>query len=258
MKQYLFLFAFGIALISFSFSRQRVVKNNPPKKNYACGVSPKRINSKYTKEDKGFEMVFNPPYKWKKKELKVYFTDIYDYEIIEKTLKVANKWATEGGAGIKFTLSVLLTESDIRVAFRDNQGYQSLIGIEAESIEYSSAATMSLQNLDYQPEAEFNRVVLHEFGHAIGLEHELQSPNANIIWDTPAVYKFYDTAYNWEKAKVDFNVFGKVKTNAFTIFDPKSIMIYAVPSFLLKSGVAIPWPDNLSAIDKKTIKKYYP
>lgn len=193
-----------------------------------------------------------------KKELRVYFIDVYDYDLIEKTLAVANKWSAEGGAGIKFVLSVYISESDIRVSFRDNNGYQSLIGTEADKIQYSSATTMSLQNLDNETDTEFNRVVLHEFGHAIGLEHELQSPIANIIWDTPAVYKFYDTAYGWNEAKVNFNVFGKVKTNAFTVFDSKSIMIYAVPGFLLKSGVAIPWPDNLSAIDKKTIKKYYP
>lgn len=67
MKKYLFLLAIASVLIGFSFTKQKFSKTTPPKKYYACGVPPKRINSKYTKEDKGFEMVFNPPYKWKKK-----------------------------------------------------------------------------------------------------------------------------------------------------------------------------------------------
>jgi hypothetical protein len=244
--------------VCFGFSRQAAQKNTkPPKKQFPCGVPLNRINH-YKKNDKGLEMVFNPPFKWKKKELKVYFTDIEDLDLMEKTLNIANRWSTEAGAKIKFVLTASITESDIRIAFKDKNGYQSVIGNEADLIEYASATTMSLQNLNSTPDAEFNRVVLHEFGHAIGLEHELQSPNAHIVWDTAAVYKFYRETYSWDSAKVNFNVFGKINTAEATVFDPQSIMIYAVPAFLVKNNIEIPWPDKLSALDKKTIKKYYP
>lgn len=225
----------------------------PQKNRFPCGVPLNRITY-HKKNDKGFEMVFVPFYKWEKKELKVYFTDIEDLDLMGKTLNVANRWSTEAGAKVKFVLTASIIESDIRIAFRDKNGYQSLIGNEAGSLEYASVSTMSLQNLDSSPDAEFIRVVLHEFGHAIGLEHELQNPNVHIVWDTSAVYSFYRETYNWDSAKVNFNVFGKINTKEATVFDPQSIMIYAVPAFLLKDKIEIPWPDKLSAIDKKTIK----
>ena len=34
---------------------------------------------------------------------------------------------------------------------------------------------------------ELRRVVLHEFGHALGLIHEHQNPEGGIEWNEPAV-----------------------------------------------------------------------
>src|SRR5262249_14433274 len=41
------------------------------------------------------------------------------------------------------------------------------------------------------PNDELQRVVLHEFGHALGLIHEHQSPSATIPWDREAVTRYY-------------------------------------------------------------------
>ncbi len=250
----------GLLFISVCFGFSRYDEQKDPIQTnelFPCGVPANRVTF-LKNNDKGLEMVFNPPFKWEKENLKVYFTDIDDFSLIEKTLDVANRWSTETGAKIKFVLTASITESDIRVAFRNKNGYQSLIGNESSFLENASAVTMSLQDLDLAPDADFNRVVLHEFGHAIGLEHELQNPNVNIVWDTTAVYTFYREIYKWDSAKVNFNVFGKIITKEATVFDPQSIMIYAVPAFLVKNKVEIPWPDRLSTIDKNTIKRYYP
>lgn len=258
MKNKWLLILLFFTSVCFGFPRYMGQKDSvQTKKQFPCGVPVNRI-AYHKKNDKGLEMVFNPPFKWEKKELKVYFTDIDDFGLMERTLNIANRWSTEAGAKLKFVLTASITESDIRIAFRDKNGYQSLIGNEASFLEYATLATMSLQNLDLATDAEFNRVVLHEFGHAIGLEHELQNPNVNIVWDTSAVYSFYRETYNWDSAKVNFNVFGKINTKEATVFDPQSIMIYAVPAFLVKNKVEIPWPDKLSIIDKKAIKRYYP
>ncbi|HEY9702834.1 MAG TPA: M12 family metallopeptidase [Allocoleopsis sp.] len=219
-----------------------------------CGVPFTKINRYQL--DTSLELVFNPPYKWKKNELDVFFTDVYDYELIQKTLGLANEWAKY--SNIKFKLSTDRWTSDIRVSFREERGYLSAIGNTAKDPYYTGKATLWLHNLDNKTEEEFRRVVLHEFGHAIGLEHELQSPASTIQWDTLQVYRYYDSVYKWEKEKVDSNIFQPIQTGAFTKFDPKSIMIYAVPAILTKNKIAIPWPENLSSIDKSTIKKYYP
>jgi hypothetical protein len=200
--------------------------------------------------------VFNPPFKWKKPGLRVYFTDIDDSDLKQKTLNVAKEWSHY--ANITFSLSDRIIESDIRVSFRDPNGYFSAIGNFAESESYLGKPTMWLYDLDKRPNSEFRRVVLHEFGHAIGLEHELSSPNSYIQWDSSAVYEFYFKNYKWCHKMVDDNIFIKINTGTYTRFDSNSIMIYAVPGFLTKNHQSITWKENLSVIDKETIKSYYP
>ncbi len=225
----------------------------PQKNQFPCGVPPHRLS--YGVIAPLHEAVFNPPYKWNKKELKVFFTDINNYSLMQKTLETANTWGN--GNKLKFKLESNIFDSDIRVSFREPNGYLSYIGKEAANPAFIGKATMWLQDLDMQEDDEFRRVVLHEFGHAIGLEHELQSVNARINWDTAAVYTFYDTAYGWSVQKVNHNVFTPINTGAASRFDPRSIMIYAVPAFLTKDRTAIAWPYDLSEEDKKMINKFY-
>jgi len=255
MKKLDFPIIIIITLLAFVCYFVCIASTNPPQKQHrACGVSPKRLS--YGVMQPATEAVFNPPYKWAgRKILYVFFTDTYDYQLMQKTLGVANTWGNY--AKLNFVLTADIFQSDIRVSYREPNGYLSYIGNEAASLGLGGKATLWLQDLDKEDDAEFTRVVLHEFGHAIGLEHELQSVNANIKWDTTAVYKYYDTAYGWSSQKVNDNIFTTINTAEATRFDPKSIMIYAVPAFLTKDKIAIPWPDGLSDTDKKTIQKYY-
>lgn len=224
-------------------------------KHFVCGVPPSqlRINHPNFNPNKG---VFNPPYKWRKRKLNVNFIDTNDYDLMVKTLAVANLWSKS--ANIKFVLTTDIFDSDIRISFRGNNGYLSAIGNSAEDDIYNAKPTLWLENLDHQSEEEFKRVVLHEFGHAIGLEHELQNPRSPILWDSSAVYKYYMDEYKWDTAMVDNNVFYKLKGIKYTEFDSKSIMIYAVPAFLTKNNKEIHWPKELSNKDKQIISKYYP
>lgn len=231
-----------------------LTKKAPVHYKYTCGVSPQFVNQE--SRDSTVKLVFDPPYRWNKKVLNVFFVDTDDYNLVKRTLKIANRWGDY--AQVKFEHSKSRYESDIRVSFREERGYLSVVGNIAEHEDNYGIATLWLQALDTRSEEEFERVVLHEFGHALALQHELQSPNANIHWDTAAVYNFYDTAYHWKREDVDANIFTPITTSRYTRFDPNSIMIYAVPAFLLKRGPAIEWPKGLSSIDKKTIKKYYP
>jgi hypothetical protein len=223
---------------------------------FTCGVAPTQINTNRVDTSLGIKLVFNPPFRWRKHILEVLFTDITDYALMQKTLNIANEWSKS--ANIKFNLSTESFNSDIRVSFRESRGYLSAIGNSANDKAYQNKATLWLQNLDTRTDNEFRRVVLHEFGHAIGLEHELQSPNSNIQWDSSAVYTYYDTTYHWSQQKVNDFVFKKFDTAKYTRFDPNSVMIYAVPAFLTKNHKEIAWPDNLSLLDKQTIKQYYP
>ena len=222
---------------------------------FACGVSPLQINKSNLDTSNVQKLVFNPPFKWHKNNLRVYFTDIDDSNLKQKKLNVAKEWSQN--ANIKFILNESIYASDIRVSFREQNGYFSAIGNFAETKSYLSGPTMWLYELYKRPYDEFRRVVLHEFGHTIGLEHELRSPDSNIQWDSSAVYKYYLTTYKWCPKMVDDNIFTKINTNAYTRFDSNSIMIYAVPGFLTKNHQSITWKENLSFLDKKTIRSYY-
>lgn len=251
-----FIVSIVIILVSISILFKTVFINRSTKYQFTCGVAPSQINPSNIDTLEEMKLVFNPPFRWEKNILKVYFTDITDYNLIEKTLEIANEWSKS--ANIKFILSTDLFESDIRVSFRESKGYLSAIGNSANDESFLGKATLWLQNLDKRTNDEFRRVVLHEFGHAVGLEHELQSPNSNIQWDSASVYTYYKTTYNWSKEMVNDFVFKKIDTGEYSRFDPNSIMIYAVPAFLTKNNKEITWPENLSLLDKKTIKKYYP
>ena len=111
-------------------------------------------------------------------------------------------------------------------------------------------------------EEEIRQVILHEFGHAIGLIHEHQSPAADIPWDSAAVYKYYWESQDppWDPPKVDRNIFYRYDdtTTNYSTYDPLSIMHYRIDDTLTKGTFSTDWNFQLSDTDKKFIKKIYP
>ena len=106
---------------------------------------------------------------------------------------------------------------------------------------------------------QFNGTVMHEFGHALGLEHEQSYPGA-IKWNKDTVYANYLMSQGWDKKQVDYQVFEVADvfyTNG-TAYDPKSIMQYAVDPWETLDGFSVPWNYYLSNGDKKIIAALYP
>jgi hypothetical protein len=100
--------------------------------------------------------------------------------------------------------------------------------------------------------------VLHEFGHALGLLHEHQSPAAGIQWNKQKVYD--DLAIQgWSRGDVDHNIFDKYSASStnYTAFDPRSIMAYQVPASWTTDGVGLKGNNELSATDKEFIGNWY-
>lgn len=187
--------------------------------------------------------------------LRVWFMDVTDEALKSKTLHVANEW--QPYSGILFAAAGSAEMSDIRIAFRrPTTGFTSAIGIQA--IRYDKETpTMYLEDLDKHNEKDFRRVVLHEFGHALGLRHELQHPGATIQWDTVKALKYFREHYGFSEPQAMKFIFSKATVGPGEVYDDRSIMIYAVPAFITKNNVGITWPEKLSEQDKIQMKRFY-
>jgi hypothetical protein len=115
------------------------------------------------------------------------------------------------------------------------------------------------------PDAEARRVILHEFGHALGLFHEHQSPKGGCAAEyyEEAVLA-YGALRGWSREQTIHNFRQLADTpelNA-TEVDRKSIMHYALPPWLFKGGEKSPCAIKpnlvLSDGDKAFVRKIYP
>jgi len=195
----------------------------------------------------------------------------------ERVARIAREWMQyanvtfdfeEGGAPRACAAG---KPADIKIAFEDNKGWWSVPGTISRTqdpsmnLQFYGVDTPKLANGQPAAEAPMRATVLHEFGHALGLLHEHQSPNANcdaeIDWT--AAYKV-GTDIGWDQAQVDRNfrqLATSVSLNA-TQVDRKSIMHYSLPPTLFRRGKqsACFVPENLelSETDRKFIASIYP
>ncbi|MBC7745158.1 MAG: peptidase [Flavobacterium sp.] len=155
--------------------------------------------------------------------------------------KYAIEWSTYGN--IKFDFGNSL-DSEIRIAF-ENDGAWSYIGTDCLSIPRNTH-TMNFGWLD-------QGVVLHEFGHALGMIHEHQNPLGGIQWNKPEVYEDLGGSPNfWDKATIDNNMFKTYDKNQIngTNLDQKSIMLYSIPGSWTTDGFSSQENKELSVSDK--------
>lgn len=90
----------------------------------------------------------------------------------EKVEQYAREWTKYANIGFKF---VTEGEADIRVTFKAGKGFYSYIGTDAKF--FKDKETMNLGWFDGKTsDKEFRRTTIHEFGHALGLNHEHQHP----------------------------------------------------------------------------------
>jgi len=189
--------------------------------------------------------------------LRVRFLD-GDPVVQSKVVEAARTW--EQYANIKFSFGGD-PQAEIRIAFQPDAGSWSYLGTDALGIP-ADKATMNLGWLTpTTPNEEYSRVVLHEFGHALGCIHEHQHPTNGIPWNKPAVYRVYAGPPNyWDKNKVDFNLFRKytVDQTQYSEFDRHSIMLYSIPKELTDGIFEVGSNWALSDLDRQYIGAVYP
>lgn len=140
--------------------------------------------------------------------------------------------------------------SHIRISLKP-KGSWSYVGTNSLNIP-PREPTINYQWLDEQ-------YLLHEFGHALGLIHEFQSPNAHIPWNKPAVYDHF-REQGLTRQRIDYEILDIVspkKIGSYRPFDPNSIMNYKFePSLTANHWVAE--INGLTASDKALVSRIYP
>jgi hypothetical protein len=178
----------------------------------------------------------------------------------QKVRKVAERWTDAGLANLKLNF-VPSGDADIRIAFQQGDGSWSYIGTYCKNIPQNQPTMNYGWLTDGSSADEIQRVVLHEFGHALGLIHEHQNPKNAIRWNKPAVIQdLSGPPNNWDPDTIQHNMFDKYDPNKVTAtaVDADSIMMYPIPKSWTLDGFSADMNGDLSPNDKKLIHKVYP
>lgn len=176
-------------------------------------------------------------------------------ELQQKVINIAKTWSEY--ANIKF--EQVRRHGDIRITF-ESGGSWSYIGTDSEEIS-KLEPTMQLGWISDKTSCkEIKRVVLHEFGHALGLLHEHQNPAGGIQWNVNKVMKYYRDNQGWNDDAIITNVLNIQPSQNYLTdkFDEKSIMLYPVSSELTLNGYSTGWNSDISQGDIEIVRKMYP
>src|SRR5262249_20448428 len=125
---------------------------------------------------------------WKPgRTLRVRFLD-GETEVQQKVQLFARQWGEFANITFAFGTD---PKAEIRISFLEN-GSWSALGTDC-LVEEWYPQTKPTMNFDWLTRAstdtDYSSVVLHEFGHALGLIHEHQTPAEGIQWNREAVIR---------------------------------------------------------------------
>lgn len=153
---------------------------------------------------------------------------------------------------IQLDFSAPMHRSQIRVSFGRGEGNWSYVGRNNKRIP-PNQKTMNIDDL-------VPYVVMHEFGHAIGLQHEHMHPSVPIVWDEGAVIADM-AAQGWSEAMTRENILTRYGSSAACVGDPQfnrdSIMMYPIPRHWTKNRVSFGQVSSISGRDRACVSAIY-
>lgn len=223
---------------------------------YAAAINENPANAQSGSGSRRKRSLINYSKLWANgRTLTIAFIDNPDPDHKRKIMEAAVRWIPYINLSFEFVDD---TQGDIRIATKNNFN-SSMLGTDALLI-HPDWPTM---NLGVKPDHEdFETIVTHEFGHALGAMHEHQHPQANIPWDKPKVYDYYQNREMGPLTpeQVDFNLFTPFDTieAIYTDYDRKSIMHHPVANDLTVGDWENAINRQISEKDIKMMSKLYP
>ena len=174
-----------------------------------------------------------------------------DQNLVEETVPL---WEKHGAVRFEFTTT---ETSDVNIHFYSGRN-RAKLGSSGLDDAREGKPTMWLTKIT-------QRVILHEFGHALGFTHEHKTPAESdldltaILDDARAEYE-KDSSLSEEEVNQlledNYERLNAEPSTNFSEFDPESIMLYG--NLPLKNGGKTEYNDDLSDLDKKYMGIFYP
>ena len=169
------------------------------------------------------------------------------------------------GIGLTFTEVSDIQDAELRIGFLRGNGSWSTIGTVALRVGQAER-TMNFGWDITQSGSNGLDTAIHEIGHALGLKHEHQNPNAGIVWNRQAVYDHFARTQNppWDEEKTDKNILNTLDPSTVegSGWDPDSIMHYSFVRGLIEQPAqfrnGLKPAAGLSDKDKEIIRHFYP
>lgn len=181
-------------------------------------------------------------------------------EFQQKVVSYANKWRTTGRANVEFVLTTGF-DADVRVNLDPRAGYSSYVGTDIRTIPRASP-TMWLGGFTLQmPDSEYDRAVVHEFGHTLGFVHEHLRPEIVARIDRQKAIAYFQANQGWPPATTIGNVLtplNPASIRATAQADTDSVMCYQLPGEIMSDGKDVRGGSKIDAQDAALASSIYP
>ncbi len=192
----------------------------------------------------------------KGKKFGVAFSNGTSHALRERVLARANAWSEF--ANVEFVHDPV--SPIVRVGFTRGDGHWSYLGTDILGIS-GRERTMNLELSLRDSDAEFQRVVDHEFGHTIGCPHEHMRPELVARIDRRKAINYFRKTQGWSAADVEQQVLTPISEKSLfgtEHSDEESIMCYMLPGEITTDGKPIRGGYRINANDAAFIATIYP